>query len=74
MIRTRRVSWKSRPGRLLLGLSALVAAAALALPYLPLAGILGFTPLPAWLMLSLMGVTLLYAGAVEITKKVFYRP
>ncbi|NLD84041.1 MAG: HAD-IC family P-type ATPase, partial [Clostridiales bacterium] len=28
VIRTRRVSWKSRPGRLLMGLSALVAAAA----------------------------------------------
>ncbi|MDD4081161.1 MAG: magnesium-translocating P-type ATPase [Eubacteriales bacterium] len=73
VVRTRRLSWQSRPGRLLMILTLFVAVVTFALPYLPFAGILGFTPLPAWLMLSLAAITVLYAGAVEITKKMYYR-
>jgi len=46
VVRTRKSFWQSRPGALLAGLTAAVAAAALFIPYLPGAGLLGFVPLP----------------------------
>jgi Mg2+-importing ATPase len=44
----------------------------LALPYSPLAGLLGFTPLPAWLLLLLGGIVALYVAAAEAMKRWFY--
>jgi Mg2+-importing ATPase len=35
-------------------------------------GFLGFTPLPAWLMLALLGITALYVAAAELAKRFFY--
>ena len=49
-----------------------VGLVTLAIPYLPFGGFLGFMPLPAWLMLALLGITALYVVATEMAKRFFY--
>jgi Mg2+-importing ATPase len=72
VIRTRHLFWQSRPGKLLL-LSALTfVGITLVLPYLPFVSMLGFVPLPVSLMLAMLGLTVLYILATELTKKIFY--
>jgi Mg2+-importing ATPase len=72
VIRTQRPFFKSRPGRYLALSAFAVAAATLILPYSPLSGILGFTPLPLSLLLVLLGITVAYITASEVAKRVFY--
>jgi Mg2+-importing ATPase len=73
VIRTQRPFFRSKPGRYL-ALSALaVAVITLILPYSPLNGILGFTPLPLSLLLVLLGITVAYVTASELAKRVFYK-
>jgi Mg2+-importing ATPase len=73
VIRTQRPFFRSRPGRYL-ALSALaVALVTLALPYSPLSGILGLTPLSLPLLLVLLGITLAYITASEVAKRIFYK-
>ena len=72
MVRTRGTFWRSRPGKLLLASTCAVIALTLALPYLPFAGVFGFVPLPAPLMLAMIALTLAYVVAAEIAKKYFY--
>jgi Mg2+-importing ATPase len=74
IIRTHRPFYRSRPGRLLLGSTLVVAAFALALPYLPFTGVFEFRQLPATVLLAIVGITLLYLGASEAAKRWFYRP
>jgi len=57
----------------MLGITALVAAITLALPYTPLAGMLGFTPLPAIYLLVIFGIIVMYFLSAEFTKRWFYR-
>jgi Mg2+-importing ATPase len=73
IVRTRRPSWQSRPGSLLLCLSLAIIALTMAIPYLPAVGWLGFTSLPARVMAALVVITAAYAGATEIAKRRFYR-
>jgi Mg2+-importing ATPase len=73
VVRTRRPCWKSRPGRLLLVSTLCLVPLALAAPWLPGAGPVGFVPLPTDLLASLAGITLLYVAAAEIMKRAFYR-
>jgi P-type Mg2+ transporter len=73
VVRTRKVFFRSRPGRLLLLLTLIIGIIAFAAPYLPAAALLGFTPLPLWLMASLAGLTGLYVLGVEIAKKYFFK-
>lgn len=72
VVRTRRPFYRSRPGNLLLGSTVIVIAIALVLPYLPFSSIFGFVPLPALLILGMIGLTLAYVFAVEVAKKWFY--
>lgn len=72
VVRTRRLCFRSRPGKLLLWSSIIVIAITLALPYLPSNSLLGFVPLPAELMAVLIGLTFLYVCVVEIAKSWFY--
>jgi Mg2+-importing ATPase len=72
VVRTRRRFWRSRPGRLLLASTAGVVALTLAIPYLPASAIFGFVPLPAPVMLALIGLTLAYVAAAEVAKEYFY--
>ena len=72
VVRTRRPFYRSRPGHWLLISTALVIVVALVLPYLPWSPVFGFVPLPAPLLLSMIGLTLAYVLAVELAKKAFY--
>ncbi len=49
-----------------------VIAVTLTLPYLPASAIFGFVPLPAPLMLAMIGLTLVYVVAAEAAKRYFY--
>ncbi|MBV2131975.1 magnesium-translocating P-type ATPase [Pseudomonas sp. MAP12] len=73
VVRTWKPCWRSRPGRLLLGTSLAIIAVTIALPYSPLAVWFGLVPLPPMLLLALLGICLLYAGASELFKHYFYR-
>ena len=72
VLRTSRPFWRSRPGRALLGSSIAVAVVTVALPYSALAGPLGFTGLPARVLLALVGLTTVYVAANEVAKR-WYR-
>jgi Mg2+-importing ATPase len=74
VLRTRRVATRSRPGRALLVSSVAVALLTVLLPYLPVASsALGLVALPAPVLLTLLGITLAYVAAAELTKRVYYR-
>ncbi len=72
VIRTRHVFFRSRPGKYLLLTSLGFIALTLVIPYLPFISVFGFIPLPAPLMLALIGLTSLYVVATELAKKYFY--
>ena len=72
VVRTRRPFWRSRPAPWLLGSSAVVITLALLLPYLPFSPVFGLVPLPAPLLLGMVGLTLAYVAAVELVKRGFY--
>jgi len=72
VVRTRKLSIHSRPGKYLLISTIAVAALAFIIPYLPFAGLFSFVPLPLWLMIALIGITFAYVISVEITKRYFY--
>jgi Mg2+-importing ATPase len=72
VVRTRHLFLRSRPGKLLLTSTLIFIGVALVLPYLPFISVFGFVPLPAPLMLTMLGLTALYVVATELTKKFFY--
>jgi Mg2+-importing ATPase len=71
-VRTHQPFFKSRPSGLLLLSTLVVTLVTLAVPYLPLNTILGFTPLPATMMATILGITGLYVVASEVAKHLFY--
>lgn len=73
IVRTRQPFYKSRPGRLLLIVSVVAAILTLALPYSPLSSLLGLTPLPFSILLTLLGITLGYLLLSETAKHFFYK-
>jgi P-type Mg2+ transporter len=74
VVRTRRVLFKSKPGKLLWVSTLLVGLATLILPYLPgLSPIFGFVPLPPLVLALLLVITGLYVVANEVAKRIFYR-
>ena len=73
VVRTRRVFYESRPGRVLLVSTLILCVVALAIPYLPGSPQLGFTPLPLALLLAVIAITTLYVFSAELLKRWFYR-
>jgi Mg2+-importing ATPase len=73
VLRTRLPLLRSKPSRTMLGMTVLVMAITLALPYTPLAGLLGFTPLPLAYLLVIFGIVALYFIAAELAKRWFYK-
>jgi Mg2+-importing ATPase len=73
VVRTQRPFFESRPGTVLLASTIALAVLTLAVPFLPFVVVLGFVPLPAGLLAALVAITVLYAGAAELTKRWFYR-
>ncbi|MEN9938911.1 MAG: hypothetical protein RLZZ387_5490 [Chloroflexota bacterium] len=73
VIRTSGPFYRSRPGRTLLIATLGVDALTLALPYTPLAAVLGFSPLPPLFLALLGGILVLYVLTAELTKHIFYQ-
>ena len=72
VVRTRHLFFRSRPGTLLLVSTLIFIGITLVLPYLPFISVFGFIPLPAPLMLAMIGLTALYVLVTELAKKYFY--
>jgi Mg2+-importing ATPase len=72
-VRTRLPFTRSRPSRAMLAVTLAVMAVTLWLPYLPLAGLLGFIPLSAPYLLVILAIVALYFASAELTKRWFYR-
>jgi len=73
VIRTRKPFYKSTPGKYLMIATACVAAAALTIPYTPVAGLLGFAPISPLILLAIAGIAVVYILITEIAKKFFYK-
>jgi P-type Mg2+ transporter len=73
VIRTRKSFFKSKPGKYLLTATLLVVAVTTLFPFTPLAGLLGFEPLPITVLLVIGIIVVLYVIAAEITKRSFYK-
>jgi Mg2+-importing ATPase len=73
VVRSQNRLFGSRPGKYLMITTAVIVALTLALPYTPLAPLIGFQPLPpttsGWLGL----IVLLYILTAELAKRIFYR-
>lgn len=72
-VRTRLPFLRSKPSQAMLGITSLVAGTTLVLPYTPLAGLLGFAPLPLTYLLTIFGLIGLYFLSAELTKRWFYK-
>ncbi len=72
VIRTRKAFFMSRPSRSLAVATLLVVGATLVLPYSPLAGLFGFTPLGIPYLGALGAIVALYIVTAEVTKRAFY--
>jgi Mg2+-importing ATPase len=69
VIRTMGNPFKSRPSRPLLLTTLFIAALGVALPFTPVANVMGFTHLPGYYYIFLIGATAAYLGLVEIGKR-----
>jgi Mg2+-importing ATPase len=73
VIRTRRPFYRDRPSGLLFTATLLVMAAAVLIPFTPLAGPFGFERLPP-IFYPVLGIILaLYIASAEAVKSIFYR-
>jgi Mg2+-importing ATPase len=73
VIRSRKPFFKSRPGKFLQISTFSIVFLTLILPYTPLAGIFGFSPLPIPFLLFIGLIILAYIFTAEIVKKAFYK-
>jgi P-type Mg2+ transporter len=73
VIRSRRPFFRIMPSRLLLLATHTIVGLAILLPFTPLSAILDFAPLPVEYLLILGAIIILYIGAAELAKAVFYR-
>ncbi len=73
VIRTRKPFLRSRPGTYLLIATLATVAATLLLPYTPLAGVFGFTPVPPLFLLAMALIVVFYIFITEVAKSLFYR-
>jgi len=72
VIRTRRPFFRSKPGKYLRMATLLIVGVTILLPFTPLAGLLGFRPLPMTILLVIGMIVVFYAIAAEIAKRSFY--
>jgi P-type Mg2+ transporter len=69
VLRTRAAPWRSRPRPQLVFAATAALVVAIALPFTPLAGMLGFVTPPWLLLLAIAGVAALYLACVAIAKR-----
>jgi Mg2+-importing ATPase len=73
-IRTHRVPFfRSRPSKPLTIATFACVSVGVLLPFSPLAGLLGFTALPAAFLAALVGMIVIYLVLIELGKRRFYR-
>ncbi|KQW22011.1 magnesium-translocating P-type ATPase [Afipia sp. Root123D2] len=73
ILRTQRPAFRSRPSRLLLWATFLVAAGTLAIPFLgPLSSVFSFVPLSGLQMVTAVAIVFAYIVATEGAKTLFY--
>jgi P-type Mg2+ transporter len=73
VIRTAGRPWANPPGRALAWGAGASVAVGIALPFTPLAGWLGFAPLPPLFFAALLTMIAAYLVLVEVVKRWFYR-
>ena len=73
VIRTRKPFFRSKPGKYLLIATLLIVAVTILFPFTPLAGLLGFHPLPVSILLVIGMIVVLYMIAAEMAKRTFYK-
>ncbi|MBI4180892.1 MAG: magnesium-translocating P-type ATPase [Chloroflexi bacterium] len=73
VIRSRRPFYKSRPSRYLLIAALVISVVTVIIPFTPMGGIFGFTPLSLVFLLLIGIIVVLYIAAAEVAKKVFYQ-
>ena len=73
VIRTRGAAFASRPSRALAATSIAIVACAVAIPFMPFAGALGFTPPPPAFLALLAALVGAYLLLAEGAKRLFYR-
>ncbi len=73
VIRSRQPFFSSKPSKYLLIATLLVVFATVALPYTPLGGIFGLSPLPLSFILLIITIVFLYVLTAEIVKVFFYK-
>jgi Mg2+-importing ATPase len=73
IVRTRRSFYRSRPGKWLALVTAIVVGVAFVLPYTPFGGLFGFVPLPWWWLAILAGITAVYLAVNEQLKHWLFR-
>ncbi len=72
VVRTRQSIFHSKPGKYLLMATLAIVGITLTIPLTPLAGFLGFQPLPLNFVLVLMAIVALYITVAEGVKQFFY--
>jgi Mg2+-importing ATPase len=72
-VRTRLPFRHSHPSRAMLGMTALVITIVLAIPYTPLASVLGFNALSLPLLGAVIAIALAFFASAEAAKRWFYR-
>jgi Mg2+-importing ATPase len=73
VLRTRLPFTRSRPSRTMLAVTGGVILVTLAIPFSPLAGLLGFRALPLRYLMAIAAIAVAYLGAAELTKRLFYQ-
>jgi Mg2+-importing ATPase len=73
VVRSKSSFFKSRPSKYLAAATFIIVAVTLALPYTPIAPLIGFEPLPLSLVAPLGVIVVLYLTTAELAKHIFHR-
>jgi Mg2+-importing ATPase len=73
VVRTRKVFFKSKPGKYLLITTLLIIGFTFLLPVLPLAKVFNFVPLPPLFNLAVVLIVIGYVAMAEVAKRLFYK-
>jgi P-type Mg2+ transporter len=73
VIRSRKPFFKSRPSKYLFMATLLVVVVTLILPFTPLGGVFGFSPLPISFLLLIAIIVMGYIVTAELAKTIFYK-
>lgn len=73
VVRTDKPIFSSRPGKYLVAATLAIVTVTVALPYTPIAHLIGFQPLPLHILALLLDIVLLYISTAEVVKHIFYR-